>query len=347
MSKATSFDIAYYAGVSQSTVSRALRNSPLVSDRTKEKVQRIAEQLNYKVDKNASNLSTQQSGNLALLLFQDPTADDSQINPFFISMISSIIRASNNKGYDLLVSFQVLTDDWHADYEDTRKADGIILLGYGDYTDYRDKLLHLEDQGTHYVRWGAPRENQAGLSIGTDNYRGGATVAEHLLALGRKRFIFVGNISKGSPEFAGRYSGFKQTIEESGTDCMISQLDAVSSEQAGDKAAKALLSFNEPFDAIFCASDIIAIGVMKRLRNAGINIPKDVSIVGFDNIPIAEYVRPPLTTVQQNTLNAGEILVETLIANINSDTPEKPTLLEPKLIVRESCGTPRDQSSED
>ena len=111
MSKATSFDIAYYAGVSQSTVSRALRNSPLVSAKTREKVHKVAEQLNYKVDKNASNLSNQQSGNIALLLFQDQTTDDSHINPFFISMMGNIIRASNNHGYDLLVSFQVLADD--------------------------------------------------------------------------------------------------------------------------------------------------------------------------------------------------------------------------------------------
>ena len=336
MSKATSFDIAYYAGVSQSTVSRALRNSPLVSEKTREKVQRIAKQLNYKVDKNASNLSSQQSGNLALLLFQDPTSDDSQINPFFISIMGSIIRASNDRGYDLLVSFQVLTEDWHADYEDCRKADGWILLGYGDYTDYRNKLLQLEEQGTHYVRWGAPRENQPGLSIGTHNYQGGRSVAEHLLQQDVKHFAFIGNIDKGSPELAERYRGYCECLKEAGINEEVIQIDAITSEQAGFDAASALLASGQTFDAIFCASDLIAIGAMKCLRNEGYKIPEDVLVIGFDNIAIAEYVRPSLTTVQQDTRAAGEILVETLIASINGNAPEKPTLLTPKLIVRES-----------
>jgi DNA-binding LacI/PurR family transcriptional regulator len=136
--KATSFDIAYLAGVSQSTVSRALRDSPQVNKETREKVQAIARQLNYKVDKNASNLRKQRSSTLALLLFEDPTTDESLINPFFLSMLGSITRACARNGQDLLVSFQQLSDDWHADYEDSKKADGIILLGYGDYVDYEE-----------------------------------------------------------------------------------------------------------------------------------------------------------------------------------------------------------------
>ena len=88
--KATSFDIAHYAGVSQSTVSRALRGSPLVNEETRRKVVEVARKLNYKVDKNASNLRAQQSSTLAVLLFEDPTSDESQINPFFLSMLGSI-----------------------------------------------------------------------------------------------------------------------------------------------------------------------------------------------------------------------------------------------------------------
>ena len=133
--KATSFDIAYQAGVSQSTVSRALRDSHLVNLETRNRIKAIAKELNYKVDKNASNLRSQQSTTIALLLFEDPTSDDSQINPFFLSMLGSITRACSLRGYDLLVSFQQLSDDWHADYADCHKADGIILLGYGDYQD--------------------------------------------------------------------------------------------------------------------------------------------------------------------------------------------------------------------
>ena len=180
--KATSFDIAHLAGVSQSTVSRALNNSPLVNQETRDRVQRIARELNYKVDKNASNLRKQKSSTIALLLFEDPTSDDSMINPFFLAMLGSITRACAQANYDLLVSFQNLEDDWHAEYEDSNKADGIILLGYGDYTDYQNKVAQLESQGTHFVRWGAPDEAHPGVSIGCDNYQGGQSITEHLIA---------------------------------------------------------------------------------------------------------------------------------------------------------------------
>lgn len=171
--KATSFDIAYLAGVSQSTVSRALRDSPQVNKETRDKVQAIARQLNYKVDKNASNLRKQRSSTLALLLFEDPTTDESLINPFFLSMLGSITRACAKRGQDLLVSFQQLSNDWHADYEDTKKADGIILLGYGDYQDYEEKLNKLLAQETHFVCWGADVEGHPDFTIRSNNRQGG------------------------------------------------------------------------------------------------------------------------------------------------------------------------------
>ena len=130
--KPTSFDIAALAGVSQPTVSRALRGDRTVSEATRKRVEAIARQLNYKVDKNASSLRRGQSNTLALLFFQDPTPDETLINPFFLSMLGSITRTCALRGYDLLTSFQQLSADWHVDYEDSHKADGIILLGYGD-----------------------------------------------------------------------------------------------------------------------------------------------------------------------------------------------------------------------
>src|SRR5882757_7104940 len=153
-SKPTSFDIAYLAGVSQPTVSRALRGSPMVSLETRRRIEAIAQQLNYKVDKNASNLRFQHSHPLALLLFEDPTPDESQINPFFLAMLGSITRACANRGYDLLISFQQMSSDWHQDYEDSRKADGIILLGYDAARHLlglgRTRLAFLGDGSNHY-----------------------------------------------------------------------------------------------------------------------------------------------------------------------------------------------------
>ncbi len=210
--KPTSFDIAFLAGVSQPTVSRALRGSSVVSLETRRRIEEIARQLNYRVDKNASNLRSQHSNTLALLLFEDPTPDDSQINPFFLSMLGSITRASARQGFDLLISFQQLSNDWQQDYEDSRKADGIILLGYGDYEEYRPRLEHLVKQGTHFVRWGPVTDGQPGISVGCDNLQGGYDVTRHLLSTGRRKIAFLGTSTNHYPEFFDRYRGHERAL---------------------------------------------------------------------------------------------------------------------------------------
>jgi alanine racemase len=337
--KQTSFDIAYRAGVSQSTVSRALRNSPLVNEETRRRVQEIAKELNYKVDRNASSLRTQLSGTIALLLFEDPTNDDSLINPFFLSMLGSITRASAKKGYDLLVSFQQMSNDWHADFEDTRKADGIILLGYGDYTDYEEKLVQLIKQETHFVRWGADVKGLSVVSVGCDNFDGGYQVTEHVIKNNRQHFAFLGGVSTGSPEFLDRYTGHCQALKDNNlkVDSNL-QIDAISTDESGYQAAKQLIAKGIKFDAICTASDLIAIGAMRAIQEAGYNVPGDVAIAGFDDIATACSTSPALTTAKQDTVLAGEILVDKLLQLVSGE--EATTQLMPAtLVVRKSCGS--------
>ncbi len=338
-SKQTSFDIAYRAGVSQSTVSRALRNSPLVNEETRRKVQEIAKELNYKVDKNASSLRTQQSGTLALLLFEDPTNDDSLINPFFLSMLGSITRACSNAGYDLLVSFQKMKNDWHADFEDSRKADGIILLGYGDYTDYEEKLVHLINQNTHFVRWGADVKGLPVVSVGCDNFHGGYQITEHVLNNGNSKLAFIGGVTDAAPEFLARYKGCCAAQKENGIKVNKSlQVDAISTEESGYNATIELIQSKKSFDAIFGASDLIAIGALKALQDNNIKVPEEVAVIGFDDIQTASFTFPPLTTAKQNTILAGELLVDKLLKLINSEQAET-ELMETTLVVRSSCGS--------
>ena len=337
--KNTSFDIAYRAGVSQSTVSRALRNSPLVNEETRLRVQAIAKELNYKVDKNASSLRTQRSGTIALLLFEDPTNDDSLINPFFMSMLGSITRACGNKGYDLLVSFQQMSHDWHADFEDTRKADGIILLGYGDYTDYEEKLIQLIEQETHFVRWGAEVKDLPVVSVGCDNFQGGYQLTEHVIKNNRKNFAFLGGVTSGSPEFLDRYSGHCEA--QTDNNLVVNenlQFDAISTEESGHDAALQLINNGEKFDAIMAASDLIAVGAMRALQENGISVPEQVAVFGFDDIPVASFTFPTLTTARQDTMLAGELLVEKLLALVNGEEA-KTELMPTKLVVRQSCGS--------
>ena len=336
--RVTSIDIAHLAGVSQATVSRVLNGSPLVGAETRKRVEAAVRELGYSVDRRASNLRLQRSGTLALLLFEDPTSDDSHINPFFLSMLGSITRAAARAGYDLLVSFQQLSDDWHADYACSMKADGLILLGYGDYLSYRGKLEALVDHGTRFVRWGAVLPDQPGLSIGCDNLQGGRLVGEHLLAQGRRRIAFLGDASSHYPEFFDRYRGCDAALQAAGSamDPAL-QIDAQSSEDDGYSAAQALLARGQPFDAVFAASDLIAIGALRALAEHGLRVPADVSVAGFDDIPAARFTTPALTTVAQDTSSAGAMLVETLMALIDGG-PAASRMLPARLVLRQSCG---------
>ena len=336
MRRPTSFDIAALAGVSQPTVSRALSGNPAVSEATRQRVLEAAEALNYSVDKNASNLRRQASKTLALLFFEDPTPDDSLINPFYLSMLGSITRTCALRGYDLLISFQQLSGNWHVDYEDSRKADGIILLGYGDYLLYRPRLEQLIEQGTHFVRWGSAQAGQLGTTIGSDNAQGGLDATRHLLAQGRRRIAFIGTASPQYPEFLERWRGYAAALAEAGLapDAAL-QADAISTEKSGHDATVRLLQAGMAFDAIFAASDLIAIGAMRALGEAGRLVPRAVAVVGFDDLPAAGLASPPLTTVMQSPRRAGQVLVETLLQQIAGDAVGN-AVLPVQLVVRGS-----------
>ncbi|KQN37063.1 LacI family transcriptional regulator [Sphingomonas sp. Leaf407] len=334
--KPTSFDIAALAGVSQPTVSRALRGDRSVSAATRLRIEAIARQLNYKVDKNASALRRGSTSTLALLFFDDPAPDGSRINPFFLSMLGSILHTCGARGYDLLTSFQQLSADWHVDYEDSRKADGLILLGYGDFDDYSRRLDQLVAQGTHFVRWGSPDPAHPGSVVGCDNIAGGRDAGAHLLARGRRRIAFLGDASSQYPESRDRYRGLASALREAGLAIDPGlQVDALSSEASGYDAARRLIARDITFDAIFAASDMIALGAVRALGEAGRTVPGDVAIVGFDDIPAASLAQPPLTTIRQDYARAGELLVDMLIRRVARRETE-PVLLRPDLVVRKS-----------
>jgi DNA-binding LacI/PurR family transcriptional regulator len=334
----TSRDIARLAGVSQATVSRALRNSPLVKPETRERIASIARQLHYRADHSAAGLRSRRSQTLALLLFEESVVD-AQINPFFLSMLGHITRATARRGLDLLVSFQQLSDDPYTDYQLSNRADGLILLGYGDYVVSTPRLRRLVDSGAHFVIWGPVIDGVPGQHVCSDNAGGAELAVRHLLGLGRRRVAYVGSWTDHWPEFQQRWIGYERALRQAGVEPDTTlQVEAQSSEQEGYAAACRLLDAGARFDAVFAASDLIAIGVIGALRDRGLRVPDDVGVVGFDDIAAAAHFNPPLTTIQQDTRRAAEILVENLIQIIAGDSIES-TLIEPHLIVRASCGT--------
>ena len=283
-------------------------------------------------------MRSQRSNTIALLFFEDPTPDESMINPFFLAMLGSITRACADRGLDLLISFQRMEGDWHVQYQDSHRADGLILLGYGDYTKYRERMEQLVRQGTHFARWGSVSSDTSGVTVGTDNVTAGKLAGRHLIESGRRRIAFLGHADDHYPEFAGRYRGLLEAMQDGGIakDAAL-QFDALTTEEEGWTAAKGLLDSGAQFDAIFAASDLIAIGAMRALAEAGRRVPQDVAVVGFDDIPAASLTTPPLTTVMQDIRGAGQALVETLLAQIEGrDLP--PRKLPGKLVVRGSSG---------
>jgi len=331
----TSFDIAALAGVSQPTVSRALSGSSSVSAQTRRRVLEAAEQLNYKVDKNASGLRRQQTKTLALLFFEE-SPGAALLNPFYLSLVGPMVRRCADQGYDLLISIQQLSSDWHVDYEDSRKADGIILLGYGDYNEYRPRLQKLVERGAHFVRWGSAIEGELGATVASDNEQGGFDATSHLLQSGRRRIAFVGTVDPGYPEFLERWNGYRRALNAAGIDVDERlQVNADPSEAAGRTAVERLVAREAYFDAVFAACDIAGIGAMHALHAMGRRVPQDVALVGFDDIPSASLSSPPLTTVAQDPHGASEALVETIIRSIEHGTPAN-RVLPVRLIVRES-----------
>jgi DNA-binding LacI/PurR family transcriptional regulator len=337
----TSRDIADLAGVSQATVSRALRNSPLVRKETRERVQQIARDLNYFVNRNAAGLRTHQSNTIALLLFDEGDGTDKQMNLFFLSMLDNIIRSAARLGYDVLVSLQQLHDDWHIEYQASHRADGLILLGYGDYDEYREKLTALARANTRFIIWGPIVKDQPGHSFGCDNEIGGYQATKHLTDLGRSRIVYIGRTSGRSPEHASRYGGYARALAEADLHANDKlRFPADNSESLGYQVARQLIDSGEPFDAIFAVTDLIAIGAMRALADNGIAVPDDVSVVGFDDMPLAAHVTPRLTTVQQNAQMGGDGLVEGIVGLIKGE-PVESKLMAPKLIIRDSCGASR------
>ena len=334
----TSRDIEEISGVSQATVSRALRNIPLVRPETRDRVQQIARELNYFVNRNAAGLRTHQSNTIALLLFDETDGTDKKSNMFFWSMLDRITRSAAALDYDVLVSLQQLTDEWHIEYQASHRADGLILLGYGDYDVYREKLDALAAANTRFMIWGPPVKDEVGRSFGCDNESGGYQATRHLLDLGRERIAYIGRKKHRSPEHTSRYAGYVRALTEGGLEPDAAlRIPADNSEDLGYKAAKELLARGKPSDAIFAVTDLIAIGAMRALQDSGRVIPEDISVVGFDDMPLAAYVTPALTTVQQNPQEAAEGLVRGIVGLIEGK-PVESRLMEPQLVVRESCG---------
>jgi len=312
----TSFDVAELAGVSQSTVSRALAGDPVVSEATRERVRRVAAQLNYYIDQNAMRLRTGRTGVIAVIVICRPGELKEDINPFYYSLLGNICSAISVAGFDSLVSFQDGAANLNGYYESHRRADGVIVLGTAENVEAWAHYREVAESGAHLVCWGAPYADQNWVR--SDNVGGGRLAAQLLIEGGYRHLVHIGSVTSLQRQYVERYDGFAAAGRAAGLEPRIIQIDpSLPRIEQGRVAVQDMIASGEPFDGIFAACDQIAIGAMQELQARGIRIPQDVGIVGFDGINAGQHVVPSLTTIEPDLALAAELLVKRLRATLD------------------------------
>jgi DNA-binding LacI/PurR family transcriptional regulator len=327
-------DLAKIAGVSTATISRALNDSPNVNQETKRLVWRLAHEHGYSFRPNMPALLSGAASTIAVVIPTHASRDSKSSDPFFLELIGGLAEAAREIKCDIVVShFEPKSYDDLASLVTTNRSDGIVFLGQSSLHGQFNRLAELEGR---FVVWGAELPNQKYCSVGSDNIRGAAKAVGHLLRLGRRRIAFIGDIE--GPEINQRYQGYVNALRESEIEVDPVLVSPAHFElESAEAAVEALLSRGTKVDAMFCASDLIAVGAIRSIRRTGRSVPEDISVVGYDNIKIARYSSPPLTTVSQDMHKAGRLMVSKLLnsdgtRSINSER------LPTELIVRESCG---------
>ncbi|MEM8726969.1 MAG: substrate-binding domain-containing protein, partial [Pseudomonadota bacterium] len=209
---------------------------------------------------------------------------------------------------------------------------GMIFIGQSSLHSAFNSLAGGDDR---FVVWGANFSDAAYCTVGSDNFAGGRRATSHLLRLGRKRILFLGDTE--APEAEQRFRGYRDALEEAGLGVAEELvLPAHFDVQSGEATTRSAIERGIEFDAIFAASDLIAIGAIRALDLSGRKVPEDVSVVGYDNIPAARLVTPRLTTIDQDTNLAGRMLVSKLIDTASGQASSE--RLESSLLIRDSCG---------
>jgi DNA-binding LacI/PurR family transcriptional regulator len=333
--RVTIADIARAAGVSTSTVSRALNNHSGIPESTRQQIQQIAVELNYRVDVRARNFRLQRSGTIATLFPFQESSRRPLSDPFYLEIVGAITDELDQHGYDSLIArVQVERDDWCSHYVLDKRVDGILLIDRA----VEDKGIRiLQSLGAHFVVWGTKVEGQNYVSVGCDSTAGACEAVTHLAKIRRKRIAFIGGFQH-MVETDARRRGYVQGLEAAGLP--IDENLMVFTDFTPDAAGKAVtkLLANVPdLDGVFACSDFMAVGVMEVLRQHGKVVPDDVAVVGYDDIPLAAYYSTRLTTIQQPIHEGGRQMVQKLLAMIDDATVES-LVMPHRLVVRESSG---------
>jgi DNA-binding LacI/PurR family transcriptional regulator len=325
-------ELARLANVDVSTVSRALNDSPLVKEDTKAEILKIAAERGYAVNASARNLRRQSSEAIGIVIPLRPESGQTISDPFFLEMVGAVSQAASARGYDLIINVPE-SQEQSAEQRllRTGRADGLIIIGQAGRSDLLDALGPLAKK---VVVWGGKSEPVSYTLVGSDNREGGRLAAEHLLSLGRSRILFMGPFDL--PEARLRLQGFEDAHAARGL--KADETLRLNVEFGAASVFDMLLDFmkNGPqFDAIFAASDVLAMTAILALQAKKRRVPDDVAVVGYDNIGQSRLSSPPLTTIDQNIAAGGALLVDLLLRKLAGEDVSS-QLTPTRLIVRQS-----------
>jgi DNA-binding LacI/PurR family transcriptional regulator len=325
-------DIARLAGVSVSTVSRALAGNPLISEKTRERIQEIARDTGFSLNPLASSLRSKQSRTISVIITLVHEKTQHLYDPFWMTMLAHLAETLTDMGYEMLLSkTSVHAEGWIERTRRMQRPAAIILIGQ---SREHAAIEAAARAGCPVVVWGARMEPQSYPTVGTDNKGGGALAARHLIERGYRRIAFLGD--RTLPEIAQRYEGYRAALNEAGIalDPRLTVTSGFDPDHAL-AAAQALIAGEAQFDAVMAASDVIAISAMHALAAAGRSVPDEVGVVGFDDIQMAAFTTPSLTTIRQDIAGGARLLVEnaaSVIAGRAVESVEMPG----RLMVRQS-----------
>ncbi|RPJ49741.1 MAG: LacI family transcriptional regulator, partial [Acidobacteria bacterium] len=322
-------DIARVAQVSHPTVSRALRHSPLVNPETAEKIRQIADTMGYRANAVARGLVTKKTWTIGAVV---TTIAD----PFIGEVASGVEELANDNGYSVILA------NCNADPDrelrvvrlfEERRVDGILILSSRVGALYMPLLSELR---VPIVLINSHHPDQFAHSVMIDNLGGSLAAVQHLIQLGHRRIAYLGE-QYGLQSDTERYAGYRQALVLADFPFTPELVVHANGKAEGSlPAMNRLLALDNPPTAVFCYNDLTAIGALRAIRLHGLRVPDDISVVGFDDLAIASYTDPPLTTVRQPKQQMGRMAVE-ILCNLISGAQEQTQMKVPgELIVRES-----------
>lgn len=320
--------LAELAGVSVSTVSRALANNPLIAEATRRHIFELANSHGFAPNQAARNLRTRRTNTIGVILPLGHQADQQLTDPFFMLMIGHLADAIAEQGYDMLLRRVVpASSEWLDRLIASRRTDGLIILGQ---SNQHEVLNASADHYAPMVVWGAHLPASRYMTVGSDNLEGGRLAARHLIGQGRRRLLFLGNPE--APEFQLRQEGFREICDEhADVRLACAKVDLV--PETARRQLPDLLAQHQGIDGIFAASDLIALITIAVLEQAGAVIPSDVSVIGYDNVPTAAFGSRSLTTIDQHLAEGAHLLVQLLLQRMAGE-PVRSHLLRPELLSR-------------